>query len=58
MSPHRGTDTVVVAAIPRIVPVHVRLTVLTVPVAVRDVVGGIQRTRVKIFTVAAATKKR
>ena len=40
MSPHRGTDTVVVVVILRIVPVHVRLTIVTIPVAVRNIVGG------------------
>lgn len=41
MSPHRGADAVVVVAILRVVPVHVRLTVVAVPVAVQDVAGSI-----------------
>jgi hypothetical protein len=39
-NPRRHTDTVVLVGIPRIVPVHVRLTIVTVPVELRDVVRG------------------
>lgn len=54
-SAHRETRTIVRIRIRRIVPVHVRLRIVAIPVRVRDIAVGRSREDASLFLSAVAT---